>query len=1190
MEADEPAVETRPEGAGTGLAHRKPETRASKIGFYLATLFMCMVATAMWLLAYYLGRRFITWQDTLPYVSNDAQSKFRLDSVLGAAHTGMLGLHPPAVQLQNSVGLSRSGLYGGERLTLEVIYESKVGNIFSLQLQDIMDLENKITAESAYGDLCLRDWPASNLTAASLFSAPDATILDMNKALPSCKAPLSALMACATGAASSCGASDTSATPPGLLTCLLNTTCTPATAKLDGDFAMGRLTAYASADPLSSPAVAQFHSYTDTAFGAGNPVSSTLRTTFQFGLPLPGYASAVDRTGEQEDKVWAFVMDTVAPLLEDAAGDQMDVWYSCGGHACEQRLLAQMPLHDIAPVAAAVAFMGLFVMYTQWSLYLGFAVALQITVAFAGGYIISWLVGEAYFGPYVVPVAYICMQFMTAAFLLFMNVYRVAGLISPAITVDLKLRLKLAMRSTSRSITATALAAGSSFICPLLYAPPGLISVGIFAALTVLVALLTTIVYSYFVVAYYHARTQDVMERDHTICCGLIQSRESALAERERRLAAQHAEEGSTAAGKADPNEEVEVPVEGAEREGGKNDTANEAAQVHPAKGDAVMESYRGAEPLDTISEADAPDDIDAAAEASASNEIWFKAVYAPFLETYRVTVILVFLAVLGFLLHTGSAILPARAPLYPFSSGNFPGFNAARRQYHTGLDSSRRISARLVWGLDDSTITMDQAISLQNPSLLHDLARFKLDANARMSVGAPCALALCSEVETFDADLGLGGMGASCMLRAFNQWVVANAGSADQCGGVIATWSSMTGCPTGCVCSRSIESNTDTCQAAIRAQETKWWSAMYTFLRVPGMEDAYGSYIVTGAAAPAATCTVTVNALGFRYTYIEVPLAVNGDVPARTGMELEKQWDDWLAAQYQQGAPAGVCADVGGMWAGFHYAVLPDGWLWDYAGAWDWFKAQDDIRMRLWPVVLLSCGAVLLFTTLATGNVLMWFPVALSLGLNQAWVVAFAVLTGQHTGPVSAVMFVLTPGITATFTVFLATGYSACTLPGRAARVEAMLMQSGGAVVQAGVGVALATTFMQFCEHAVFRQFGSFFFITVIGALVSSVGFFAALCSLLGPSNNIGSIAAACRGRSAAVAPEAVSYGPEGGEEGVEQTPLEGKPAGADFSSPRQVWMDDGPAAGNGGGTRGEARLLPEDGGGAQRRDDDDY
>ena len=60
------------------------------------------------------------------------------------------------------------------------------------------------------------------------------------------------------------------------------------------------------------------------------------------------------------------------------------------------------------------------------------------------------------------------------------------------------------------------------------------------------------------------------------------------------------------------------------------------------------------------------------------------------------------------------------------------------------------------------------------------------LQANARMSVGAPCALALCSEVETFNADLGLGGMGASCMLRAFNQWVVANAGSADQCGGVV--------------------------------------------------------------------------------------------------------------------------------------------------------------------------------------------------------------------------------------------------------------------------------------------------------------------------------------------------------------------------------------------------------------------
>lgn len=340
-----------------------------------------------------------------------------------ARSVSVAGVSLVDAELRNSVLTSQATKRLGSQLSLDLLYVSKTNNIFTdANLAAIKALEDKIRDHAEYPRFCARDWTHQQLLDASKITTDHPTRDAMNANPPPCKSMLTALQSCADrpSTASTCDSGRVTSLPAGLLDCKKPPgapACAFAEMSLDMSYVNDRLTAYSKHDPgpNASAAVTGFYSYPSDNFGSAVSESASLRSTFTFALPLPGYLHSQDRPQEQEDLLWKFVYRSYHAEVTGANRDDLLVYYSCAARdACARLHLVKNTYVDGLLLALGVAVLLVFVAARQGSWTIGVNALLHLAAVFAGAYMLFAVWQQRTFGLFsVVSVFVTVMAVMT---------------------------------------------------------------------------------------------------------------------------------------------------------------------------------------------------------------------------------------------------------------------------------------------------------------------------------------------------------------------------------------------------------------------------------------------------------------------------------------------------------------------------------------------------------------------------------------------------------------------------------------------------------------------------------------------------------------------------------------------------------------------------------------------------------
>mmetsp|Transcript_28613 Transcript_28613/g.70547 ORF Transcript_28613/g.70547 Transcript_28613/m.70547 type:complete len:1443 (+) Transcript_28613:253-4581(+) len=512
-----------------------------------------------------------------------------------------------------------------------------------------------------------------------------------------------------------------------------------------------------------------------------------------------------------------------------------------------------------------------------------------------------------------------------------------------------------------------------------------------------------------------------------------------------------------------------------------------------------------------------AADSILATSGGGGDSPATFGAVYAALLDRFKWGVVIAIAVCVGVLLSTAIAVDADVRPPHLLPSGdNFREVHAARSPFYSrGGSSGGAMRMRLVWGIDPvKLVDRREYPRVTNPTKVGDVGDAVFANATRMSVGAKCFLDLCSKAETKDSPRATGGVSAGytadCWMRDFQRYVDSVAGTSDQCGHVFAAWGNMTGCPSSCDCTAGYGiSNGDGdgtnrgCRLQIEAQEKKWWEAMYAFLRdVPGNSDRYSMKVLGWELSPGRDhqrikemlrevrqCpSDSTGALHWRYTHADIPLTSSDNVPATTGLQMERAWEAWWAARYAD--PAGECRKVSALWPGFAYTPQTEAWAWEGTSPGDWFNAMDAVMFDVTKVVCIAHIAVAALVMVVTRSLPLGLIAAASTAVCEAWMVSFVVLRGSKLGAVEAIILCITPAVTAASLTHAAVAYAACSLPARGARVRAMLLEAGAAPLTAAVATMCATGAPMWGLTEPVKEAAVYVFVLAFGIIAASAVF----------------------------------------------------------------------------------------------------
>lgn len=494
-----------------------------------------------------------------------------------------------------------------------------------------------------------------------------------------------------------------------------------------------------------------------------------------------------------------------------------------------------------------------------------------------------------------------------------------------------------------------------------------------------------------------------------------------------------------------------------------------------------------------------------------------FAAVYAALLDRFKWGVLIAIAVCVGVLVATAVGVDPGLSPPFLLPLGdNFREVHAARAPFFSrGGSSDSALRMRLVWGISpDKPIDRREYPHATNPTQIGDVGDAVWANATRMSVGARCFLDLCGTAELKDSARATGGVSAGytadCWIRDFKTFVDATAGTNDQCGHTFATWDAMTGCPESCDCTAEYgitnglgAAPTDKgCRGQIEAQEKKWWEAVYAFLRdVPGNFDRY-SKMISGEKLGCEThqrwkqvlrevrdCPADgTGSMAWRYTFADIPLTALDDVPASTGKNMERAWEAWWAEKYADGA--GECKKVGAMWPGFVYTPPTEAWGWEGTFPGDWFNAMDAVQLDIIKVVLIGHVLLALGVTALTRSLPLGLTAAAATAVVEAWMVSFIVLRVARLGAVEAIILCIVPAAVAPVLTHAAMAYAKCDLPGRNARVRAMLLDAGAAPLTAAVGLMCATGCPMWGITEPVKEASMYMFVLAFGIIFASVVF----------------------------------------------------------------------------------------------------
>jgi predicted RND superfamily exporter protein len=136
-----------------------------------------------------------------------------------------------------------------------------------------------------------------------------------------------------------------------------------------------------------------------------------------------------------------------------------------------------------------------------------------------------------------------------------------------------------------------------------------------------------------------------------------------------------------------------------------------------------------------------------------------------------------------------------------------------------------------------------------------------------------------------------------------------------------------------------------------------------------------------------------------------------------------------------------------------------------------------------------------------ATNNIIMAFYAALTIGMIIVNVMAFIPYMGWQTGSSESVGVVICVGFAVDYVVHLASHYTHSKHHDAQERIRESLREMGISILSGSVTTVAASAVLYLCVITTFHKFALFVLSTIVFAIIYSLGFFAALCSLAGPS-----------------------------------------------------------------------------------------
>jgi len=227
-----------------------------------------------------------------------------------------------------------------------------------------------------------------------------------------------------------------------------------------------------------------------------------------------------------------------------------------------------------------------------------------------------------------------------------------------------------------------------------------------------------------------------------------------------------------------------------------------------------------------------------------------------------------------------------------------------------------------------------------------------------------------------------------------------------------------------------------------------------------------------------------------WRFFRTEMTLTSDINMDYADGNEIAAAWENWMSYEMSIGACAAT-ADT----------------FWGFVSAKDFhqFKVSENLVTEMMTGILVSISVALVVLIAVTGNIIVGFCAALTIGLIVSWVMAMIPIMGWELGMVECIVLVMVPGLSVDFTAHLAEAYSQAKYDDREHRVVHSLEHSGVSIVSGAVSTCLAGLCLTFCDIVFFVKFGTLILCTIIYAVLFSLFFFPAVMAIIGPKGTQG-------------------------------------------------------------------------------------
>ncbi|KNC49510.1 CK1/CK1/CK1-D protein kinase [Thecamonas trahens ATCC 50062] len=791
----------------------------------------------------------------------------------------------------------------------------------------------------------------------------------------------------------------------------------------------------------------EFLAIVDNRFGGGNPTAFALKTTFQFALPLAGYATAKDRPEEQEDKIKQFLFDAYNEYLfnvHDATPHFKVVWE---GFGMNDLYVSQLIPQDVAFAALSFTFVLIYMGFMTKSWFLAFSGMFQILCAFFPAYLVYRLVLQ--------------QKSVTVFSALSLFLLLAIGADDIFVSIDtwnetkaygkysLLHRLSFSWRRSAEAMLVTSLTTMASFLANATSAFPAVSTFGLLAATLILINYILVVTFFPAVLTTYAT----IIEPRFSFCCGF-----SAWCSRHcpPRCCADHDD--------VPPENELWTVNEfdSEQQEGLWTSTLSASCDEQQETSSAPSSSSSDSSTAlsarifrvehGEVAEHDGDGDED-----EHHNSVIVECFEGPFasgIYKLRFTIILGFIALFIF-----SAIMASRLGADPDPPQFLPKGNpyqdfvpelVARFARGPSVYSVRQ---RMVHGFHPPAPIDRKGTESTDPQ---DYGNPRWSPQFNLPVAFECIAHILESSEPRDDALTTGGPPAftvDSFVLPLKNWILSTYGASE--------YAAATGAG---------------------ANDTLFRDLAVEFLTLDDNLNTYSKYIYATISGPAPEV---------RFVYSELRLTTSQYTDFEEGIKL---WDRWEAHFNALQSTAPACAGVSTESAGFQYSQAAVFWF-----------IQDKLVAEAFTGIALSLTFALIVLVVATKNLYVGLLATFVVFCIVITTLAFMVLLGWKLGVLEAILLVLIPGMAIDFVAHLAQGYMNAPHSSRRKRVRAMLGEVGISVLSGAISTIGASAALLFTTITFFFSFGLTIMFVIGASLFWSLVFFPAILFVIGPQANTG-------------------------------------------------------------------------------------